>query len=354
MPQRRAKVTMSDIARASGVSLSTVSLVINERPGLPPETRARVLNAARELGYTSRSAPVLPTRTGLIHTIGLLVKRGIGDIASPPNNVFFSHIIAGVEAGCRQENVALIYATLPVDENNLSLEVPRLVKDARIDGLLVVGSYVDDPLSAAMTQRGIPVVLVESYAGSGAYDSITIDDREGVFLAVQHLVARGHRHIAFLGGIPTARISFQYRREAYQDALRHAGIPITYFGSCPHNDRAAIIETTRRLLADNPQITAILCCNDEVATIAMHGVLEAGKRIPDDVSIVGFDNINGAENTFPPLTTINVDKVSMGRLAVSLLMNHAEAPDQGVVTMKVHTRLVERQSVRDLTQTLGQ
>lgn len=350
MAERRSRVTMSDIARVSGVSLSTVSLVLNDKPGLPPETRSRVLSVARELGYEIRTPSMVIAKPTSLQTIGMMVKRAQGDSAPPSSNIFFSHVIAGIEAGCRQENISLLYSTLPVDENNNSLEIPRIIYDQRVDGLMLVGNYVDERLNIALRQRGIPVVLVEAYCCNGEFDSIIIENEEGAYNAVSYLIQHGHRHIAFLGSLPDSRISFRYRRQGYRKALSDHGIQDVYFGDCAHNDREQIIQTTQHLLKENPQITAILGCNDEVSIIAMHGVMELGKRVPHDISVMGFDNNANAENCFPPLTTVNVDKVGMGRLAVQLMINRAENPDQGFVTMRLHTTLVERNSVQMLNK----
>lgn len=346
--ERRNKVTMKDIARESGVSLSTVSLVLNEKPGLPQETRLKVLNIARELGYEVRSIPPMMYKPTVLKTIGMLVKRAMGDSSPPSANIFFSHVINGIEAGCRQENISLLYGTLPVDENNNSLEIPPLVEDPRIDGLMLVGNYIDERLNAAIKQRGIPVVLAEAYCCSGDYDAISIDNAEGAYNAIKYLIEKGHRDIAFLGSFPDSRISFRYRRQAYAQALQDHGIYQAYYGDCPHNNREAVIAATRRLITENPQITAIFGCNDEVAMIGMHSVTAIGKRVPDDISFIGFDNNANAEYSIPPLTTMNVDKTSIGRLAVQLMITRAENPDQGFISMILHTNLVERQSVRDL------
>ncbi len=346
--ERRNKVTMKDIARESGVSLSTVSLVLNDKPGLPQETRLKVFSVARELGYEVRSIPPMMLRPTVLKTIGMLVKRAQGDSAPPSANIFFSHVINGIEAGCRQENISLLYGTLPVDENNNSLEIPPLVADPRIDGLMLVGNYIDERLNAVIKQRGIPVVLAEAYCCSGDYDAINIDNAEGAYKGVTHLIEKGHRHIAFLGSFPDSRISFRYRRQAYAQALKDHRIDPAYYGDCPHNSREGIIAATHRLIMEHPEITAIFGCNDEVAMIGMHGVTTLGKRVPEDISFIGFDNNANAEYSIPPLTTMNVDKISMGRLAVQLMITRAENPDQGYINMILHTNLVERQSVRDL------
>jgi LacI family transcriptional regulator len=346
MTERKNKVTMADIARESGVSLSTVSLVLNGKPGIPSETRAKIFDAARELGYDIHLPSLVQTKPSIIRTIGMLVKRAQGDTAPPSSNIFFSHVIAGIEAGCRQEKINLLYSTLPVDENNNSLEIPALIADSQVDGLLLVGNYVDERLHKALQQRKIPIVLVEAYCLAGEYDAVLLDNFEGAYSAVKYLIEKGHRHIAFLGSFPDSKISFRYRRQGYLQSLQDHGISHAYYGDCPHNNRDQIIATTVQLINENPQITAIFGCNDEVSVIAIHGVLSVGKQVPQDISIIGFDNNGNSENAIPPLTTVNVDKVSMGRLAVQLMLNRAENPEQGFVTMRLHTHLVERQSVR--------
>ncbi len=346
MAVRQSKVTMSDIARASGLSLSTVSLALNDKPGLPLETKLKVLNTARELGYRARTPTTV--RTNALQTIGMIIKRSLGDEAPPSANIFFSHVIAGIEFTCRHENIALMYATLPVDAHNNSLEIPRLINDNNIEGLLLVGSYVDDQLVRTLEQRSIPTVLVDAYCSAREYDSVVTENEEGAYQAVEYLIQKGHRHIAFLGSLPDSRLSFRYRRMGYIQALSDHGIQERYFGNCTHNDREAVIATTTELLTKNPQVTAIFGCSDEVALVSMHGVLNVGKHVPEDVSIVGFDNSSNAEISIPPLTTMNIDKVSMGRLAVQLLINRARHPEQAVVTLYLHTELVERESVQSL------
>jgi LacI family transcriptional regulator len=348
MAERRNKVTMADIARESGLSLSTVSLVLNEKPGLPQETRQKVLSVAREMGYEMRVSPPAVNRHSSLHTLGMLVKRSSGDQAPPSSNIFFSHVMAGIEAGCRQENISLLYSTLPVDEYNRCIEIPRLIQDSRINGIILVGSYIDEPLNAALRERGVPVVLVDAYCCEGEYDSVLIENFEGAYQAIQYLINKGHRQIAFVGSTPDTRLSFRYRRQGYCQALKDNGINEYYFGDCQHNDREAIIATTRQLLIENPQVTAVFGCNDEVAIIALHGALDAGRRVPQDLSVIGFDNNTNAVNSLPPLTTMHVDKIGMGRLAVQLMINRAENADLGIVTLYVHTKLIERQSVKDL------
>ncbi len=346
MQSKRTKVTLSDIARESGLSLSTVSLALNEKPGLPLETRLRVIHTARQLGYPMRIAPA--ARTTALRTLGMLVKCSVGDEVPPTTNIFFSHVIAGIESACRQNNLSLMYSSLLVDGSDNTLEIPRLISDPNVDGLLLVGNFVDQRLDDALQQRGLPTLLVDAYCDSHRYDSVVTDNLESATLAVNYLLKCGHRHIAYVGSTPSNHLSFRYRRQGYQQALSAAGISERYYGDCLHNDHAAIVAVTRKLLAENPQITAILGCNDEVAQIAIHGALDVGKRVPEDVSIMGFDNSSYAEISLPPLTTMHIDKMSMGRLAVEMLLSRSENPDQAPITVSLHTHIVERVSVTAL------
>jgi LacI family transcriptional regulator len=346
MVEKSSKITMIDIARASGVSLSTVSLALNEKPGLPPETRLKVQNAARQLGYAVR-VPTPPARKPcLIQTVGVLVKRAQDVTSLPASNISFSHIIAGIETACRQENIALLFSTLPVDSRSSPMEIHQLVQDKRINALLLVGSDMDDAVFAALPHRKIPIVLVEAYCRCCETDSIVIDNHAGAYNAVKYLIEQGNRHIAFIGSQPHSSTSFYHRQQGYMQALRDHGITTTYIADCPTAAREDVIAATRDLLTQSPQISAIFGCSDDIAIIAMHGVLETGKKVPDDISIIGFENNSSSENSIPPLTTVQVDHAAMGRLAVQMLINRAEYPQQSYITMRIHTRLIERQSVR--------
>lgn len=351
MVQHRSKVTMSDIARESGVSLSTVSLALNHKPGLPAETREKVTSTARALGYALRSPAPSGEHPASLGAIALLVRRAQGHPGQPSADIFFSYVMAGVEAGCRAQNLTLLYETLPVDEYQAALEVPRVIADARVDGVILAGGGLDERLHAALRQRGIPAVLVEGSAPGDLYDAVTIENEEGAYQAARYLLDKGHQQIAFLGGGPDAPVSLRDRRQGYTRALAERQLPPIY-GDCPHNHREAVLATTCCLLSEHPQLSALLSCTDEAAIIALHAARMAGKRVPQDLSLVGFDDIAAAENAQPPLTTMQVDKISLGRLAVQLIINRAESPHLGRVTMHLHASLIERQSVRDIRAAL--
>jgi LacI family transcriptional regulator len=342
------RVRLSDIARASEVSASTVSLVLRNKPGIPEETRRRVLAAAEALGYR-RSGPPGPSPAAPdLQSIGLLVKSDAG--VAPNANPFYSQVLAGIEDACRTRHVNLLYATLPVDEANRATGAPRfLATGPSVDGLLVVGALVDAGLHDLLGGGQVPLVLVDAYTAppvyEGVYDAVLSDNFQGAAAAVTCLLEHGHVHIGMVGGGDDAYPSLKARRHGYRHALRAAGVPVEYTADCMLE---AAEGTARQFLLAHPQITAIFACNDHAALSVSRVAQSLGRRIPDDLSLIGFDDIDLAAHVQPPLTTMHVDKVAMGRLAVQLLEARLAAPSGDQVTALLRPRLVVRSTVAPL------
>jgi LacI family transcriptional regulator len=351
MPEtRRTRVKMADVARESGVSLSTVSMVLADKPGLPSETRQRVLSVAHALGYRSKAAGNLDA-TGALKTVRMFLKNQRGEM--PRANEFYSHVISGIEAACGQRKIDLMYTTIEVDDNSVPVEIPDLLAREDADGLIFVGIFVNETLSLALDRTGLPLVLIDGYSANRKYDSVVTDNFSGAYQATQYLISKGHTHIGFLGGHEQYRVypSFEERSRGYMQAIQDYNLPGPYFVDCaPVRDQA--YSAALHLLQVDPQITAITGCNDFVVITAMHAALSMGLRIPQDVSTVGFDDIFMAENVMPPLTTMRIDKINMGRLGVQLLVNRAEVPEASVVTTQILPSLVERFSVAELKSEL--
>ncbi len=346
MPEsRHNRVKMADVARESGVSLSTVSMVLAEKPGLPSETRQRVLSVAHALGYRSKAAGN-PGITGKLKTVRMFLKSQRGEV--PRANEFYSHVISGIEAACAQRRIDLMYTTIEVDDDNLPMEIPELLQREDADGLVFVGVFVDDALSLALDRTGLPVVLIDGYSKDHKYDSVVTDNISGAYLATQYLISKGHTHIGFLGGHTHSQVypSFEERRRGYLKAIQAYQVPGPYFVDSTSNRQEALTAAIC-LFKDNPQITAITGCNDFVVITAMHAALSMNLHIPQDISAVGFDDILMAENVMPPLTTMRIDKLNMGRLGVQLLVNRADVPEASVVTTQILPCLIERNSVAE-------
>jgi LacI family transcriptional regulator len=340
MPKQRVK--LSDIAQKTDVSISTVSLVLRNKSGIPPETRQRVLKTAQKLGYRPKSVSRPRPSSSQLHNLGLIIKSEPGVV--PRANPFYSHVLAGIEEACRQNEINLLYATLPVDLNNHPVEVPRLLLEEGTDGLLVVGTLLDDAFAPVLNQKAVPIVLVDAYALSEKYDAVVSDNVSGAYQAVSHLIERGHRHMAIVGTCPDGYPSLRERRQGYIQALKDHGLTQTYFTDCvPHKDAA--FEATTQLLSQCPQISAVFGCNDEIALAVMRAAQALGRQVPEEFSVIGFDDIDLAQHVTPSLTTMRVDKAGMGRMAVKLLINRVEFPDAERVTSVIRPRLIERESV---------
>lgn len=335
------RVTMEDIARQSNVSLATVSLVLRDKPGITDETRRRVLDVARTLGYRRRTQTDLAPAQSL-HKVGILIKARTGD--QPHTNQFYAPVVAGIEAACRRQHINLLYATMLVDADNHPQELPRMLLEDELDGLLLVGAFVDSTIARLMQRRTMPTVLVDAYADDNVYDAVVSDNFHGGHDAVSYLIERGHQHIGLVGSLPNAYPSIEERRRGYLRALQDHGIAQQYFADSHISDKEAAAAAAD-LLQRFPHITALFCCNDLTAIAVMQVAQALGRRVPDDLSIIGFDHIDLAEHVTPALTTMHVDKVSMGRLAVQLLTNRAEFPTTSCVTAILRPTLVERQSV---------
>lgn len=335
------KANIRDIARQSGVSISAVSLVLNNKPGVSQETRQRVLRCAEELGYPLKQAPK-PEGCTPLRAIGMVVKADPGQ--PPQANPFYSKVIVGIEDACRQSNINLLFATVPVDENNRPLETPQLLSNDFIDGLLLVGTLIDNTFMASPGKHALPIVLVDGYSSADCYDMVVSDNFLAAYQSVEHLIALGHRHIGLVGSEVNCYPSLKERRNGYLRALKEHAIPDSYLTEFNIVHSKGYQETID-LLKENPKITALFCVNDEVGSAAIRAVQDNGKQIPGDISIIGYDDTYIAANTNPTLTTMHVDTVAMGRAAVRLLALRLENPAAARMTLTIHAALVERESV---------
>lgn len=339
------RITLNHVAQESGVSLATVSLVLRNRPGISQETRVKVLDAVERLGYQVKASPSTAKR-GQVSRVGMLVKME-SDI-SPQMNPFYSRIIGGIEEACRRNGLSLLYASLPVDENNHPVDTPPLLANEDIDGLLMVGAFVDKTVMAVLGKHTYPIVLVDAYSDTESYDAVVSDNFLASYQAIEYLLNKGHRHIGLVGTEADAYPSLRDRRNGYLRALKEAGVPNTYLAEFNIN-RTHGYEETKQLLQENPQITALFGVNDEISVSALRAAQELGRSVPQNLSIISYDDTVLAVNASPKLTTMHVDTVAMGRAAVQMLAFRLENPGSARMTLTVHPNLVERESVSALS-----
>lgn len=320
----RRRVTIEDIAHHSNTSITTVSMVLRDKPGIGAETRQRVLDSARELGYerrTRRDGRQAP-RTAAMILRTRLDHRGA---QAPSVNPFYTDVISGLESAARTRRINLLYGTLPVDPANHPYELPDHLLGQQLDAVLLIGAFAEETIDMIAAGRSGPIVLVDGPAAPSQHDTVASDNRGGTLLAVRHLIEQGHRRIAMIGTDLDADPNLRQRRAGYLDALAEQGLEPLVIQTQrvrPH----AVTDAAVDLLTTHPEITAIVGANDACAIEAMRGAQRAGLDVPDDLSVIGFDDIALASEVSPALTTMAVDRLTMGRQAIRLLEDRLETP----------------------------
>jgi LacI family transcriptional regulator len=338
----RKEATLADVAAAAGLSPAAVSLALRGKPGVSEATRARVIEVSRGLGYRPISNDSRHHHKPL--TITLVIRTLHGN--APDANRFYGPVLGGIEESCRRRHTRLMLAIMPVDQFNYPIEVPRGVNDNSSDGLIFVGAHMTRATSM-MLEGAPPAVLVDAYSDDGDFDSVETDNISGARTAVQDFIQHGHREIAILGTDPKAFPSILQRRLGYEQAIAEAGLKPHYIDTPYFEHEAAAVAATEYLRA-NPDVSAIFCANDLVAVTFIQAARDAGISVPEQVSVIGFDDIDLASFISPALTTMAVDKAGMGRLAVTLLLHRIEFAEESVTSTLVRPQLIERQTVATL------
>jgi DNA-binding LacI/PurR family transcriptional regulator len=333
--------TLQEVANLAGVSIGTASQALNNRPNVRAETRTKVMDAARSIGYVFRD--LNGSCDAQMGMVGMLVKHDYGLEVAP--NPFYSHIQMGVENECRKRNLHLMYSSIEVDPSNRPVDWPTMIRDSALEGLLLIGTFIENTIDLIQKQIGnIPVILIDSYAPHINLDSIVTDNVNGAAAMVEYLIRQGHCKIGLIGWNVLSPPSIQERCQGYERALRSSGIFETFIeaGVCSREDSYA---AAKRLLSSSTDITSIFCCNDESAIGVIQAARDMGLKLPEDLSVAGFDNIDTARDITPALTTVHVQKAFMGMLGVRYLLDRYSNPDQPKITTLVSTQLVIRGSV---------
>lgn len=322
-------VTIREVALAAGVSIGTVSRALKNQRGLSDETRRHVRAVARQLGYDSDRL-----RSGKAQRLVFLVHRHHSSFALNP---FFALVMHGVEEACREFGIApTLLAAGPADP------VRDLLRLHEPDALLAAG-YFETELLTLLKERELPMALVDGWMPGCA--SVNPDNKMGGYLATRHLLDLGRRRIAYLAG-SLAHLSIRERELGYRRALFEAGVladPDLEVVAPPGLDVASGAEEAMRvLLRLRPLPDALFAYNDTAALAALKVCQEAGLRVPQDIAIVGFDDIPAASYAPTPLSTLRVDKEALGRTGVELIMRGTEMPQETTLPVTLIVRASSR------------
>ena len=331
--------TISDVARKAGLSLSTVSLVINNRGYVSSETREAVQKVVRELSYhPTRSARGLASKTS--GNIGFILSEEHFSQAEP----FYTRIFLGTEFEARDHNFYILLTTVG-DQFDPDAYVPRFLLERNVDGIIIAGK-VNEKLISYIDSLDLPIVFVDYEMKRAHHSAVLIDNWRGATLAVEHLLALGHKRVAFIGG-DIRHPSITDRYEAYRNTLHQAGIFLEESYEVTDEEATSVAggaSAAERLFASGAKPTAIFAANDAMAIGCMRHLKSRGIRIPQDVAIVGFDDVDMSSHIDPHLTTIRVLKEEMGKIAVQRVVDCINDKTKIVVTTHVPVELIVRES----------
>ncbi|QPP11153.1 LacI family transcriptional regulator [Streptomyces bathyalis] len=312
-------VSIKDVAREAGVSIGTVSNALNRPDRVSADTRSRVLQAVDELGYV-RSESARQLRVGQSRILALLVL----DIGNP----FFADVARGVEQAARAEGLGVMLCNSEHDETAEALYL-SLFAEQRVRGVLITPADLSGKNIKSLQRNGIPYVFVDRVVAADEACSVSVDDVSGGELAVRHLIEAGHTSLAYVTG-PLHLAQCEDRLGGALKALSDAGLPredLTVLEQGA-DDVASGRDAGSRFLGLHSRPTAIFCSNDLLALGVLQTLFAAGVRVPEDVSIVGYDDIEFAEAAAVPLTSVRQPAVRMGRTAAELLL-HETSGDPG-------------------------
>jgi DNA-binding LacI/PurR family transcriptional regulator len=327
-------MNISEVAARARLSTATVSRAINQSDLVRPRTAEKVWRVIRELGYypnTQARALVL----GKTRMFGLIIS----DIVNP----FFPELVKSFEFAAIHRGYEVIVANTDYNSDRMAVCVRRMV-ERKVDGVAIITSEIDPHLLGELSVRRLPIVFLDMGKLKPLISDITVDYNKGIREAVQHIIALGHRDIGFISG-PLSLKSARIRRAAFLKCMTASGIGNQHRTVVEGNHKFDGGEVAMTQLLSHPRPpSAVLTSNDLTAVGALRAIHRAGLRVPEDISVVGFDDIELSQFTNPPLTTIRLSRDELGQKAFDALYNAVENPKDSSKQINVSTSLTIRES----------
>jgi LacI family transcriptional regulator len=331
------KPSLQEIADKAGVSIATVSRALNDRAGVHPDTRERILRIAREMGYMPNVA-AKGLATSRTYTLGLITY----DRRPQPISSYHTKIVQGVDHEARQRGYHVITTFISSDMMADALRLP-LIAEQRVDGLILVGPALKASFIIQLYGSGIPIVLVDNLLSETNIDAVVCDNVGGTYRATRHLIdVHDLRRLVFFSG-PADWFSSRERRQGYEQALSEIGQApqmITMPDTTVNMGYDAMLEALERY----PDLEGIVAVNDATAVGAIRACKEHGRQVPQDVAVVGFDNVVWGSLHDPPLTTMRMFKHETGVQAARHLLDVIERGPMSGFQLRLGTELIVRES----------
>ncbi|MCE5171381.1 LacI family transcriptional regulator [Paenibacillus profundus] len=325
------KVSIFDVAKKAGLSVVTVSRVLNNASTVREKNRQKVLQAMKELDYHPNAAArsLAKGKTGVI-----------GMIVTTLQDSYLDNIVQTVSVLLRDHGyyLALSVANHPLEEGAGSY----LIQEDRVDGLLILAAVDEEPYVMELKKRKIPFVLIDNQKNHPAVSSVTVDNFKGGYEAAKHLIDLGHRSIAHIQG-PQYFLSAIERERGFMQAMKEEGLEPFSIEPGEFTIQSGY-DIVQKWLAQGQMPTGLFAADDFTAIGAINALRQAGCRIPDDVSVIGYDDQSLASELRPRLTTIRQPAVQMGKMAVDVLMKQINGVNKRSTTLKLNPEIIVRES----------
>ncbi|MFD2611575.1 LacI family DNA-binding transcriptional regulator [Paenibacillus gansuensis] len=310
------RITIKDVAKAAGVSIATVSNVINQSGRVSEETIERVKKIIDELQYIP-SASARSLRDKHTHLIAVIVPYA--DRTTLQDNPFYWQLVSAIESGARNHRLHVLLVGVSEEETF------SFVREKHLDGLIVVGTFSDSPIMSSLADIQVPCVYLDSYLEDEDLYQIYVDDRKGGYLGAKHLLEQGHRRLALLSNSMTEGGVGEVRYAGFMEAVKEYGVSDeTVTLICEDVSMEGGYRAASRIAEFAEGITGVMAFSDIAATGLIKGLHDRGIRVPNDVSVIGFDDLMYSRHMIPSLTTIAQNLSEKGRLSVQLLMEQIE------------------------------
>ncbi len=326
-PGKNRKITIDSIAEVAGVSRSTVSLVLNNKKNISEKTRKRVLNICKEMDY--KPVKSLITRMDQRLNIGLIEVHNVHGLVEKLDDrhstsqiipVFAQDVTRGIESEILEMGCGLMVSSHYVGTSDIVSTLPRMISEEWVDGVLLIGGSFSETYIRLIENTGIPYVYAGSHTLANMTDCVYADASKGVFDAVSYLISLGHERIGIINGPETTYTSHE-KMQGYLLALQQGGIDMDH-NLVESGDFSSLsgYEAMKNLLERNKRIDAVFIAFDGMAVGAKRALTERGLKVPEDVSIIGFEDSWIATHFSPPLSTVRVAKYEIGQIAARLLI----------------------------------
>ncbi|NEW09514.1 LacI family transcriptional regulator [Paenibacillus sp. SYP-B3998] len=332
--------TIKDVARRANVSIATVSRILNNLPGYSEETRKKVLQVINETGYQPNAIA-----RGLINKR----TRTIGVLFPTVSSMFSSEILDGIEQFAHNHDYSVIVCNTDADGKR-TLKYLQVLGEKQVDGIIFSSGNLKDEYYQTIKSMAIPLVLVSTISQRFSVPYVKVDDRLASYQATEYLIKKGHKQIGMISGTKEDLIAGVPRVEGFLQALNDYGIPhrseCLVYGGFDFNSGCKVV---KELLRNAPDTTAVFAASDEMAAATISVASKQGIRVPEQLSVIGYDNLKLAQMTVPPLTTVEQPLFEMGRIAAEQLLTMIETGKDTGSRIVPHS-IIERKTVRSLLE----